>query len=206
MIPNQDFLSEKGQHKKVNTKKQQEYKPSKEELTRFSVYYSLNTYQRSCLASTNYFRVLYGENEIAVPDNDLNYHKYFDRKCYELAAQYQKTSKMDTVFSPKKNFSGEIKKLEVLTKKTENKEVTKKQEITKTVPVEVKVEQVIVESKPIVTETIVEEKVIVAPEPIKVEPVKIEPIKVDSVKKEVKVKSAKKDVIKKSDDSQGSLF
>lgn len=75
---NNDFLSQ-------GNSKIEEYKE----------YYALTPYQRKCLAATNYFHVLYGnKNKITeVPPSDKEYHKYFDKRCYDRAEAYQKQKK-----------------------------------------------------------------------------------------------------------------
>lgn len=51
---------------------------------KYSEYYSLNEYERKALVATNYWRVINGKQEIPVPETDLHYKKYFDKRCYKL--------------------------------------------------------------------------------------------------------------------------
>lgn len=50
----------------------------------YSEYNLLSEYGKKCLPSTNYFRVLNGLHEIKVPPSDKHYHKYFDKRCYDI--------------------------------------------------------------------------------------------------------------------------
>ena len=60
------------------------------EQDNFPEYYALNKNQRNSLDATNYWRVMNGQTEIKVPPSDEQYHKYFDKRCFELAEKYQK--------------------------------------------------------------------------------------------------------------------
>jgi len=82
----------------------------KEDLKKYTEYYQLSEYQRRCLPATNYFRVLNGQHEILVPPSDTHYHKYFDKRCYELAPQYQKLKSSGGVFSTNIVIDDELKK------------------------------------------------------------------------------------------------
>lgn len=206
MQPNNDFFKERGENKKnvyvsgkspvlkINTPSKSKPaatpKISEEEKNRFPEYYALNEYSRKCLASTNYWRVMNGQKEIPVPESDLVYHKYFDKRCYKLKDAYQKKQ--------------ELNKLELSSRKLEIKpeeeihvtepELTKKEEI---------VENVIIEEKPILEETVFTS---FEPEP---EIVKTEPepkIENKLYVPEVKKTPPKKAQPKKSDDSQISIF
>lgn len=70
--------------------KEKEYKPTKEELRKFHEYYSLSNSQRKSLVATNYFRVLNGFHEIPVPEHNTEYHRLFDKKCYNRQKDYKK--------------------------------------------------------------------------------------------------------------------
>lgn len=111
MNPNDDFLKERAQPKQYaqkqygqKAKQEKVKKPTKEELKQYSEYYAMTEYHRSCLAATNYHRVLQGLYEIPVPPSDTHYHKYFDKRCYDRAPEYQRVKAMDSVInSNKKN-------------------------------------------------------------------------------------------------------
>jgi hypothetical protein len=55
----------------------------------YELYYSLDLNKRKSLAATNYWRVMNGLKEIPVPPTDYDYHKYFDKKCYERAESFR---------------------------------------------------------------------------------------------------------------------
>jgi hypothetical protein len=55
----------------------------------YPLYYSLNPSKVKSLDATNYWRVLNGLKEIPVPPSNTDYHKYFDKRCYDLAQSYQ---------------------------------------------------------------------------------------------------------------------
>lgn len=103
MNPNTDFLKERGEPFKGNFNKKtiKQVKPSKDDLKDYPEYYGMNEYQRRCLVSTNYFRVLQGKREIPVPASDLHYHKYFDKRCYDLSEDYRKLNGSGGTFTTK---------------------------------------------------------------------------------------------------------
>jgi hypothetical protein len=80
---NNDFLS-------------QSKKPTEQEL--YPEYFSLLPYERKCLVSTNYWRVMYGQPITEVPQSDTYYHKYFDKGCYEKKDSYQLKKKIEKEF------------------------------------------------------------------------------------------------------------
>ncbi len=53
----------------------------------------LNKNQRNSLDASNYWRVMNGQKPIEVPPSDTEYHKYFDKRCFELAKKYQLSKK-----------------------------------------------------------------------------------------------------------------
>lgn len=222
MDANNDFLSQKGSTNFGNPKNKKQSKPTKEELKTYHEYYALNEYSRKCLVATNYFRVLNGEHEIPVPPHDTHYHKYFDKRCYERAASYQRLKSMGNPFSnkiideekkpiePKKD---SVKNdVQTILKNNEDKAEIAKQENT---------EAIIKEEKP---KPIEEEKVdnpvkkefrtVEQNEKIKEQSKVVSPhsggVNIDTViqnKKGASNKSAKKkNNDKKGDDSQTSLF
>jgi hypothetical protein len=69
MIPNEDFLTEKKVEKKSN----------------YEEYHKLSIYQKKCLHATNYWRVILGLGYIEVPEEDADFHNYFDKRCFEIA-------------------------------------------------------------------------------------------------------------------------
>jgi len=56
-------------------------------------YSDLSAYHRKCLPATNYWKIMNGEPEIKVPAWDTDYHKYFDKKCYAMAKDFQDAKK-----------------------------------------------------------------------------------------------------------------
>jgi hypothetical protein len=56
----------------------------------YAEYNALDKNKRNSLAATNYWRVMNGLNEIPVPPTDENYHKYFDKGCYDRAESFRK--------------------------------------------------------------------------------------------------------------------
>lgn len=187
MQPNSDFFNEKSDVKKVvynnkktaNSQSVKTEKVSKEEKERYPEYYSLTEYQKKILVANNYWRVMHGEKAIPVPESDLHYHKYFDKRCYELASGFQKMRELNKI---------EVREEKV---KVEEKvivhEKTKKEELVVTSEVKNEVE-------------IVEEKTIKKVEEVKpVTPVQNKP----ELKKKA---SAKKEIIKNQDDSQMGMF
>lgn len=148
MQPNNEFFNERNDVKKVvyNSKKPsptqniKTEKVSKEEKERFPEYYSLTAYQRKILVANNYWRIMHGQKEIPVPESDLHYHKYFDKRCYQLASGFQKMRELNKVEERKEKVKIEEKVI--------IPEETKKEES------ESKVEKIIEkleESKPIVS-------------------------------------------------------
>ena len=69
------------------------------EMEKYPKYYAINECNRKCLVATNYFLVLYGMDIIEVPESDKHYHKYFDKKCYDRAAPYQKMKKIEAEYN-----------------------------------------------------------------------------------------------------------
>ena len=63
----------------------------------YTEYDKLNDYSRQCLISTNYFRVLWGNNFIDVPTQDLRFWFYFNYNCFDLASEWQRVRKPDFV-------------------------------------------------------------------------------------------------------------
>ena len=83
---NNDFLNQGSASKKKRT-------PQEIEMDNFPEYYALNKNQRNSLDASNYWRVMNGQKPIEVPQSDTEYHKYFDKKCFELAKKYQLSKK-----------------------------------------------------------------------------------------------------------------
>jgi hypothetical protein len=81
---NNDFLS-------------QSKKPTEQEL--YPEYFSLLPYERKCLVSMNYWRVMYGQKIVEVPPSDTYYHKYFDKGCYERKEVYQLQKQREKEFN-----------------------------------------------------------------------------------------------------------
>ena len=95
---NNDFLDSGNEPVSEPTKKKR--RSSLEiEMEKYPDYYALNEYDRKCLVATNYFLVLYGKNIIDVPESDKNYHKYFDKKCYDRAVPYQSMKKREAEYN-----------------------------------------------------------------------------------------------------------
>ena len=85
-----DVKGKKSKEKKSKAEeiKEQEYQKNFNlEKDKYPEYASLNTYHRSCLDATNYWRVMNGQPIIEVPAWDTDYHKYFDKRCYEIAKE-----------------------------------------------------------------------------------------------------------------------
>lgn len=148
--PNSDFLNE------ANLKSDKE---------QYALYYSLDVNKRNSLDATNYWRVMSGLKEIPVPESDTNYHKYFDKRCYDLCEQYQKMKKdKDSFFknlAVDKKVDVEIVEEEAEVKIEQKVEIAEKVEVK---VVEVKVEQKEVEKVEIVEKVVeIVEKVVVKP-------------------------------------------
>lgn len=112
----------------------------KSEKEQYALYYSLDSNKRKSLDATNYWRVMNGLKEIPVPSSDTEYHKYFDKRCYELAESFQIMKNGAIEFRKKlvsPNKLKEVQKVEVIEKveiKTEVKTEIKKTEVPKEPP------------------------------------------------------------------------
>ncbi len=84
---NNDFLNQGGPEKKKRRTPQEIEKDS------FPEYYALNVSQCKSLDASNYWRVMNGQKPIEVPPSDTEYHKYFDKRCFDLSKTYQLTKK-----------------------------------------------------------------------------------------------------------------
>lgn len=95
--PNSDFLNDKSELTNEtpasNTDGKKRRTKLEIEMAKFPEYYALNEYQRKCLATNNYWRVMNGEPIVEVPPSDKHYHHYFDKRCYEIAGEYQEKLK-----------------------------------------------------------------------------------------------------------------
>jgi len=63
------------------------------EKAKYPEYFALSDYHKKCLIATNYWRVMNGIPIIEVPALYTYYHKYFDKRCYELAKEHQEKFK-----------------------------------------------------------------------------------------------------------------
>jgi len=53
----------------------------------FEQYNSLSDYQKRCLPTTNFWKIVNGEEPISVPTGDFNYYKEFTKKYEQKAKQ-----------------------------------------------------------------------------------------------------------------------
>lgn len=184
--PNNDFLSSSDDTEKVAVRKRRT--ALEIEQDEYPEYHALNDYEKKCLAPNNYWRVMSGMEIIKVPPSDKNYHKYFDKRCYDLCFNFQKQKKAEAI---------ERDRIEAERKVKEDIINASIQEKLAEVP-EVKVIPIIEK----------EVEVIKTVEPIKVvEPVKVaEAVKVIEPPKIEKPKKVQEKKISSSNEEQISLF
>jgi len=149
------------------------------EKEEYPLYYSLNPSKVKSLDATNYWRVLNGLKEIPVPPSNTDYHKYFDKKCYDLAQSYQIRQAETKIFMKKLNYKHPVKEPIIET-------------IIETIQEDFKEP---IQEKP--KEPIIQPIQVQVKEPIKIKPQ--EPI-------EIKAQKPKKVADKKTNNEQPSLF
>ena len=53
----------------------------------YDEYYALSDYHKRCLPTTNFWKIVNGEEPISVPAGDINYHREFTPKYEKKAKQ-----------------------------------------------------------------------------------------------------------------------
>jgi len=169
----------------------------------YTEYDKLNDYSRQCLISTNYFRVLWGNNFIDVPTQDLRFWFYFNYNCFDLASEWQRVRKPDFVEKNRRDTERE----QLLLDENKNNEIKVIDTVVKIEPEPKTKEEPKIEKMPIEeNNNFLKEK-----QEHPIYPKRENIVKVNSEKevvvddKSVKGKKGKKEK-PKQEDTQGSLF